>query len=281
MLLSRLERSYADLHIHTVFSDGTFTPREVVREAKKLSIGAVSITDHDSVDGIDEGMGAGQELGIEVVSGVELSAWVDDQEIHILGYLIDHQDAELAETLERLRESRKRRAKEIVSKLKDMGMSLRTEEVMEEAGLGSVGRPHIAEVLVSKGYVKDYREAFFRLIGDDCPAYVPKLELSPEEVFAIIKRAGGLAVLAHPGLKARDELIPQLAGQGLDGIEVWYGQDETTAGHYREIAMQYGLLMTGGSDCHGAGRGGPLLGTVKVPYSVVEGLKRAKLDKAM
>ncbi len=266
-----------DLHIHTVFSDGTFTPEEVVKRAKAAGLQAISITDHDSVEGVEEGMKAGAELGVEVLSGLELSAWAEGDEIHILGYLVDHRDGELLATLRGIREFRVRRADEMVWKLSRMGICLDLEEVLKEAGLGAVGRPHVAEVLVRKGYARDYEEAFLKFVGDGRPAWVAKLKTPPREVFAIIKRAGGIPVLAHPGLEGKDHLIPRLAEEGLEGLEVWYGRgDELTVTHYQELALRCGLLTTGGSDCHGARGDGPTLGRVKLPYSLVERLREFK-----
>ncbi len=273
-------KGWADLHIHTIFSDGTFTPQEVVSRAKTLGLTAISITDHDSVDGIEAAMRAGEQSGVEVLSGVELSAWVAGDEMHILGYLIDHTDQELGVTLGRIREFRERRAEEMILKLRKMGVLLDMEEVLEEAGLGAIGRPHIAEVLVKNGYAEYYEEAFLKYIGDGCPAWVPKLQMTPKEIFSTIEKTGGIPVLAHPGLEGRDELIPRLVAEGLEGLEVWYGrEDESIVRRYQKLAQDYGLLVTGGSDCHGTRGGGPFLGRVKLPYSVVERLKEHRSRK--
>jgi predicted metal-dependent phosphoesterase TrpH len=165
----------------------------------------------------------------------------------------------------------------MVEKLKGMGVSLKIDEIKARAGSGSVGRPHIAEVLVENGYVRDSGEAFVRFIGYHSPAYVPKMEMSPREAFDLVKSVGGISVLAHPGTFGRDDLIPEFAEQGLEGVEVWHSKHDTaTSKRLVRIAQRYGLLMTGGSDCHGDRQNGPLLGTVRVPYKVLEALKSAR-----
>jgi len=272
-----MDKGYVDLHVHTAYSDGTFTPAQVVEKAVAADLAAVGIADHDSTLGIDEGLEAGSVLNIEVVPAVELSCTVDGLDIHILGYYLDHEDSSLLDVLSRVRNERYKRAVKMVKRLEDLGVKLSMDDIEEHAGGGSVGRPHIAEALLKNGYVRNFSEAFVRYIGYHSPAYVPKMEMSPREAFDLIKSVGGIPVLAHPGTVRRAEIIPEFVRQGLEGIEVWHSKhDSSTTERLGQIAKRHGLLVTGGSDCHGRRQDGPLLGTVRVPYTVLEELKSAK-----
>ncbi len=272
-----MQKDYIDLHVHTTCSDGTYTPTEAVEQAAALRFKALGIADHDSTMGISEAVEAANELEVEIVPAVELSCTAYDLDIHVLGYYIDYRDAGFLKTLETIRKERFRRAAKMVEKLKDLGVYLKIDQVKARAGGGSVGRPHIAEVLVANGYVRDSGEAFVRYIGYHSPAYVPKMEMSPREAFDLVKSVGGISVLAHPGTFGRDDLIPEFVEQGLEGIEVWHSKhDAATSKRLAQTAQYYGLLMTGGSDCHGERQDGPLLGTVKVPYKVLDALKSAR-----
>ncbi len=271
---------YADLHVHTCISDGSFTPAEVVNQAISANLSAIAITDHDSVDAVDEAV---REAGdkIEIIPGVELTAEMDGNEIHILGYFIDWRDAKFRQELESLQKVRLERARKIVEKLKQLGMEINYEELLKFSGRGSVGRLHIARMMKSSGYVSSIREAFWRFLGEGKPACVGKFRLSPRQAMELIRNVGGLAVLAHPYLLNHDEWISQFADDGLDGIEVYYSiQNPQITGHYERLALKNELLMTGGSDCHGQAKGRVLLGKVKIPYSLVEKLKKAKIEKA-
>lgn len=272
-----MHRRYIDLHIHTTYSDGTFTPVQVVEKAAAAGLVAVGIADHDSTLGIEEAMSAAAGKEIEVVPAVELSCTAHELDIHVLGYFVDYNDAALLEVLSRIREERFERAVKMVKKLKGMGVDLSMADVEHLAGGGAVGRPHIAEVLLKNGYVNNFGEAFVRYIGYHSPAYVPKMEMSPGEAFGLVKSVGGIPVFAHPGTVGRDEIIPEFVKQGLEGIEVWHSKhDPSTARRLAKIARSYGLLMTGGSDCHGERQDGPLLGKVKIPYRILEELKSAR-----
>jgi predicted metal-dependent phosphoesterase TrpH len=274
-------RSYVDLHVHTIYSDGTFTPAEVVERAEELGLAAVGIADHDSTLGVPEALARAADLTVEVVPAVELSSMAHGLDIHVLGYFIDYTDPGFLEILERIREERYKRAVEMVKKLEDLGVNLSIDEVKARAGKGAVGRPHIAEVMVSNGYVRSSSEAFVRYIGYHSPAYVPKMEMSPKDAFELIRSVGGISVLAHPGTLARDEIILELVTDGLEGIEVWHSKhDASTQAKLRDAARRHGLLVTGGSDCHGCRQDGPLVGTVKVPSLVLEDLKRARENVA-
>ena len=270
-----------DLHVHTFYSDGTFSPAEVVERAEALGLAAVGIADHDSTLGIPEALARAADLSVEVVPAVELSYTAHGLDIHVLGYFIDYTHLGCLHTLARIREERFKRAVEMVKRLERMGVNLSMDDVKARAGKGAVGRPHIAEVMVNDGYVRSAGEAFVRYIGYHSPAYVPKMEMSPREAFDLIRSVGGISVLAHPGTIAGDEVIHELIAEGLEGIEVWHSKhDASTAARLREIATGHGLVVTGGSDCHGCRQDGPLIGTVKVPYLVLEDLKRARENVA-
>jgi hypothetical protein len=272
-----MNEGFVDLHVHTCNSDGTFTSTEVLERAESLHLRAVGIADHDSTQGIEEAVNAGMERQIEVVPAVELSCTIYSLDIHILGYYPDYKDPAFLKVLSGIRKERFNRAVKMVEKLKGMGVDLSMTEVERNAGGGSVGRPHIAEALVKNGYVQDFGQAFVRYIGYHSPAYVPKMEMSPKDAFDLIKSVGGIPVFAHPGTVGRDELVPEFVRLGLEGIEVWHTKhDPATSRRLAKVAASYGLLMTGGSDCHGHRQDGPLLGKVKVPYRVLEELKSAK-----
>jgi len=266
---------YADLHIHTKFSDGTFSPERIVKQAHQLGLSCIAITDHDTVCAIEPARREAEGLGIELIPGVELAAEIDDYEIHILGYFIDWQAGWFRKKLEQICDVRKRRALAIIEKLRAFGISLDSDEVMREAAVGSVGRLHIARIMERGGFVHSIQEAFNKYIGNGRPCYVKKFRLTPAEAINMIYRLKGLAVLAHPYTIGNDELIPGFVQLGLRGIEVYYPEhNRSTTGHYRDLAEKYGLLVTGGSDCHGLGKDRVLMGEVKIPYDLVEALKK-------
>jgi len=256
-----------DLHVHTNASDGLFAPAEVVRKAREAGLSALGIADHDTVNGVEEALQAAGEEWIEVVPAVEINAYHGAFEYHILGYFLDHRDERLGRALAELREARIVRMRRIVEKLGALGMEVDPEEIFAAAGGGSVGRPHIARVMLQRRYVSSMREAFDRFIGEGKPAYAPRSKLAPGEAIALIREASGVAVLAHPGLWGGDELIPQLAAWGIAGIEV-YTPDHTGAQRerYRGFARDLGLIQTGGSDYHGwKDNSGNTLGAAATP----------------
>ncbi len=269
-----------DLHLHSTCSDGTFSPEEVVRRAGAKGLSAISLTDHDSTEGVLPAQEEGRKVGVEVVPGVELSAQGEGKDIHVLGYFVACDHADLVDCLGVYREARKDRAERMVKKLNKMGIRVRFEQVLARAGDGAVGRPHLADVMVEEGVVFSTNEAFHKYLGYSRPAYEPKYSLSPLEAIGVIHTAGGLACLAHPGLYTGDDLIAGLVADGLDGIEVRHTRHgPAEVARYTEIADRYGLLKTGGSDCHGDGRGEPVIGTVEVPYAFVDALKQVKSKK--
>ena len=270
---------YADLHVHTNFSDGSFTPEEAVAAAGKADLAAVSITDHDSVEAIGPAQEAAKRYGIEVIPGVELSADAERREIHILGYYIDWKDPQFRERLKIFREVRLERAAKIVRKLEELGKKIDFERLVRTYGKGSLGRLHIAQEMLEFGYARSIDEVFERYLGDYGPAYVPKQRLQPSEAIDLILKVGGVPVYAHPRISHRDELIPRLAKEGLRGIEAYHSeQNPSVSDHYKRLAEKYGLLVTGGSDCHGKGKSEVLMGKVRIPYELVEKLKDAGKD---
>ncbi len=272
---------FADLHLHTNFSDGTYTPEELTREAKRHELAAVALTDHDSVEGCPRMAAACRAAAVEFIPGTELTAQVDDREVHILGYLIDPENQTLLEQLGKFQEARQERIREMAGKLNALGFPLRAETVFELANCRSPGRPHVARALVNEGFCGSLDEAFERFLKQGQPAWAPKFKISAAEASELIHQAGGVAVLAHPGLNRVDDAIPRMAGSGLDGIECFHTKHTpSTARRYQQMADSLKLLVTGGSDCHGLSKGKPLIGTVKVPYSCVERLKERALQQA-
>ncbi len=268
-------KRFADLHIHTVHSDSTLSPKEVVDMAHKRGLCAISITDHDCVDGIEPAIAYAKRYDLEIIPGVELTAEEDDLEIHILGYYIDYKAKWFIEKLKQICQARDRRIYEMVDKLKDYGIEVEPKKVFALSNSGAVGRLHLAMVLYNEGHVSTIREAFKKYIGLHSPCYVKKFKLTPKETIDIIAKLGGVAVLAHPHVLGRDDLIPRFIEQGIRGIEVYHSEHPTNATlHYEDIAFENGLIITGGSDCHGLGKGYPLIGRIRVPYRIVEDLKR-------
>ncbi len=278
----------ADLHTHTHASDGTGAPSDNVRLAREAGLAAIAITDHDTVAGISEAIAAGEQHGVQVVPGVELSTVAEGADIHILGYWIDWADEEWLDRLRKQRDTRGVRNEMIVARLCELGLPITMDEVLEEAGRGghgdrSVGRPHLAGVLVRKGYVATMTEAFDRFLGSDGAAYVNPPRLSPFEALTWIHEAGGAAVIAHPGLYGRDALVEQLLAAGADGIEVYHsdhGPEEEA--RYGELARRYGVIATGGSDYHGVRNGVVFHGDVgsrTVDAAVVEQLRQAGVKR--
>lgn len=243
-----------DLHVHTNASDGLFPPAKIVKLAKLAGVTVLGVADHDTVNGIDESIEAGVNEGVKIVPSVEINSYNGDAEYHILGCFIDHTDEELRGVLAEFRRARVQRMHVILSRLAALDISLKAEEVLSLSGDGSLGRPHIARALVKKGYASSVRDAFDMYIGEGKPAYAPRSKLTPEEAITIINRAGGVAVLAHPGLWGGDDIIPRLASSGMEGIEVYspsHTRDQTK--RYLKLAHELGLVATGGSDYHGWG----------------------------
>ncbi|MBE3571458.1 MAG: PHP domain-containing protein [Moorella humiferrea] len=242
----------ADLHSHTTASDGRFTPEELIRLAKEKGLAAIGVTDHDTVTGLEGALAAGNSYGITVVPGVELSTEWEEKEIHILGYYLDWLEGNLLGFLEAMRRERSRRVARIVTRLQELGYNVNLGEVQREAQGEAVGRPHIAAALVRRGYFPNLKTAFKTLLARGCPAYVPRAKVAPVRAVEVILKAGGVPVLAHPGLSQADPLIPDLLAAGLQGIEVYYPYHSAgVTRHYLELAARFDLVVTGGSDFHG------------------------------
>jgi len=271
-----------DLHTHTTASDGTHSPETNVRLAKEAGLAGIAITDHDTVAGVAEAAACGEQIGIKVVPGVEISTAADGKDIHVLGYWIDTKDERFLQRLAGQRNTRGRRNEMILQKLAELGYEVTEEEVLAQAAArpgkdGSVGRPHIASAMVAKGYVGSIAEAFDRFLAEGSAAYVNPERISPEEAVRWILEAGGVPVLAHPGLYGDDKLVERLIGCGLKGIEVRHAdhapEDEA---RYGKMAEAFGLIATAGSDFHGE-RGGQVfhapLGSRRADFETVERLR--------
>lgn len=274
-----------DLHTHSQASDGMQSPAENVRLAKQKGLSAVAITDHDTVAGVAEAQQTGLECGIEVVAGVEISTRAGGKDIHVLGYYMNIKDELFLERLHGLRDAREERNHRIIAKLQELGLDITWEEVIE--GLGrplepdeSIGRPHMADVLVSKGYAVDMRDAFDRYLAEGKPGFVSVPRVAPEDACQWIREAGGAAVIAHPGLYGDDELVRRIIEQSRpDGIEVFHSDHGPEEEHrYAALAHEFNLIVTGGSDYHGVRQGVVFhgdLGSKTVTLDVLKQLRAA------
>jgi predicted metal-dependent phosphoesterase TrpH len=265
-----------DLHIHTTFSDGDMTPEEVVAEAKNRGLAGVAITDHDEIAGVDAAREVAGE-GFDVIPGVELSTSDGKCDIHILGYLVDTKNEELLRYLQIFRDARRTRGIRMVERLQEMGVDIEVDRVLDIAAGGAVGRPHIAAALVGNGAVDSVETAFKKYIGFHSPAYVAKYQLKPSDAFRLIRDAGGVGAISHPGTTRRDDLITEFIAEGMRAIEVYHPKHgEGDIARYRRLAEKLGLVVTGGSDSHGKRNAKLHIGAYTVPRSVIDELKRAR-----
>ena len=265
----------ADLHIHSNASDGRLTPAQVVEEAARRGLKFISLTDHDTVDGIAPAQAAVKSFpGLKLIPGVEISTDIPEGEVHVLGYFIDYTDRELGKTLVRFRSSRLRRAQGMVAKLDGLGIHLDWRRIEQIAGDSVMGRPHIAQAMLEKGYIDSFKQAFTDYIGRDRPAYVEREKITPAEAVTLIIKARGLAVLAHPFTAGDPEaLTTELKAAGLAGIEAYY--DNYAAEEIDlllKLAQKHNLIATGGSDFHGIDSSEAVIGGTDLPLESVEEL---------
>lgn len=274
-------KTRVDLHLHTTSSDGTFNPSELVAYAASFGLETISVTDHDTVDGVPEALKAAAELPIEVIPGIEMGSDVGGRDIHVLGYFIDYTDSAFVAYLDELCSFRLTRADEMVRRLRRRGIRITLKDVLDLAGGGVLTRAHIAKAMVAKGFVSNVRDAFDYYLARDRSCYVQKYNYSAADVIAAIHRVGGVSVLAHPGISAVDEAIDDLIASGVMGIEA-YCRDHTPdqVKRYLAIADRHKLIVTGGSDDHGPHTPGRFaIGQVFVPDEVVDNLKQAAKKK--
>lgn len=269
------DRVEADLHCHTTCSDGTLTPRELIRAAKSTGLLAIGITDHDTISGWDEAENAGREFLVVILRGIELNTDWKGTEVHVLGYELDQGSVYLHDYLRELRSAREKRMLLMLEKLRGIGIRIELDEVRTVTTGQVIGRPHLAQVLVKRGFSRSIKDAFQQYIGTGAPAYVPRYKLTTEDGIRLIRNAGGVAVLAHPGVQGLEAEIPFWVVGGLQGIEVVHSEhsldDEK---RYRKIAESNSLLMTGGSDFHGENiKPGVHLGGWGVSLEVVQQIK--------
>lgn len=266
---------FADLHVHTVYSDGTNTPIEIIDQAVNQKISSVAITDHDTVDAVPLAMAHAAENGIEVIPGIEFSARLNDKEVHLLGYFIDFEQEWFLRKLKQLRDERILRIDKILEKLKEYDINLEASEVLK-GNSGSVGRLHIAKVMVSNGYTKTIWDVFDKYLGTGKPCFVPHENLTLKDAIIMVKELNGLSVLAHPYTLKNDNLLPEIVDLGIDGIEAYYpDHNSSQTKTYLNFAKKHKLLVTGGSDHHGLGKEYSVFGSFKIKYELVQEMKQA------
>ncbi len=263
----------ADLHVHSTASDGTLAPRDLIALALERGLTVLAIADHDSVEGLDDAFDAAQGTDLNLIEAVELSAVAGGRDVHILGYFVDRTSVDLRAQLADLRAARMRRASRMVEALSADGYDVELQDVLDLTGGGAVGRSHVARALVANGHASSVRDAFENLIGHGRPYYVSKDARTPAEAIDVIRQAGGIAVLAHPGINHADDLIVPLIDAGLGGLEAYHA-DHTQAqrDHYASEARRFGLLATGGTDFHGLNAPNPLPGMIHIPQEAVDAL---------
>jgi len=268
--------SKVDLHMHSTASDGRLTPEDVVRKSAENGLTVIALTDHDTVDGIAPALVAAKAFPwLKVIPGIEISTDFPDGEVHVLGYFIDYTDPEFATRLERMRHSRRGRAQGMIAKLRDLGIHIEWQQVLEIAGSGSIGRPHIAQAMLDKGYIASIKEAFTKYIGRGGPAYVEREKITPVEAVELILRTKGLPVLAHPlTISDPETMVVELKAAGLVGIEAYYnGYTADEISRLVNLADKYGLIASGGSDYHGLDVSREtMIGGVDVPIKSAEQL---------
>ncbi len=261
------DTGFVDLHAHSTASDGSRSPADVVREAKRIGLAALALTDHDTVGGVAEATAAGVELGVRIVAGIELSAVEGETETHILGLHL-REIHEIETNLIELRGMRRTRAERMVARLNELGVRIELPSVLDQAAGGAIGRPHVARALVAEGWATDLRDAFDRYLGNGKAAYIPKDRLAARDAIAMIHRAGGIAVLAHPSHGGTRERIAAFVEEGLDGVEVRHpSHNSEDVARLAALVEHFKLVPSGGSDWHGASEGPRMLGMMRVPIA--------------
>ncbi len=270
---------FVDLHLHTTYSDGSYTPQELVKKAKKLGYSAIAVTDHDTIAGIQKTLNAGQKNNLEVIPGIEFNTLINDIEVHILGYFIDYQNKELIELLEKIKKERRERIEKMIDLLKELyNFNITIDEIREFSADNILGRGHIARLLTKKGYVNNWEKVFDEYIGKGKPAYVKRKKISPFRAIDIIKKSKGIPIIAHPGLIDDYNTFQQIINYGIEGLEVFYLEHtEEEIEYFHKLAKENSLLITGGSDCHGPkNKDGLRLGKIRLDYSHLDKLKNYK-----
>jgi predicted metal-dependent phosphoesterase TrpH len=269
-------KNKVDLHLHSIYSDGTLSPADVVKLSHSAGLSIISIVDHDNILGLEESEEAAKSLNVEVIPGVELSSTMNQKEVHILGYFIDRKNIKLIDYLSFFRDERRKRAERIVKKLNSLNIPLKIETVLRKTILGSIGRPHVAYALLEGGYIGNYDEAFEKYIGLNGPAYEEKIHFSPKDAIELISQAGGLSFLAHPNKTLNENELLNLIDLGIDGIEVIHpSHSHERINYFKGITSEYFLLESGGSDFHGGRkRDEVILGQYTVSAQAVENMKR-------
>ncbi|HPR17767.1 MAG TPA: PHP domain-containing protein [Candidatus Cloacimonadota bacterium] len=267
-----------DLHIHTNFSDGLFSPEEVLDLAEERGYNVIAFADHDNIDGYLAGRDYAREIGIELIPAVEISTLEQGRDVHILAYYFDIKNKKLLSLLKKIYDSRYSRAEKIIEKLNAQDINISIEQVKSFSGQNNyIGRPHICRALIENGYCNDKYEAFDTYLGEHCFAYVPKYACTTSEAISAVHQAGGIAVLAHPYTLGDDAMIYNIISYGVDGMEVFYAKsNDETIYHYNEIAKENGLIRTGGSDFHGDGLDLEILGNYSAPEKVLSEMKRGR-----
>ncbi|MFW6266299.1 MAG: PHP domain-containing protein [Halanaerobiales bacterium] len=270
----------ADLHLHSTYSDGSYTPRELIKEAANLNINPVAITDHDTVEGIEPGLRAAKDFDVDLIPAIEFSTFSGKAEIHILGYYIDYKNDQLLQTVEKIFNARLERAKKMVKLLNQQDINISYDQVKKLAGDDYVGRPHVARAMVEEGYISEIGEAFSsNYIGNGGRAYVAKYKITPTEAIKLIKKVKGIPVLAHPyfinhGDPLSFEDIYELKQEGLLGVEVYHSKHTAEAtSQYLKIAKELDLLITGGTDFHGENSPEIKMGDILLENEHIERLK--------
>jgi 3',5'-nucleoside bisphosphate phosphatase len=268
-----------DLHTHSLRSDGALLPADLVKRGASRGVTTLALSDHDTLAGVGEAVATGRDLGVRIIPATELNTESEWGDAHVLGYFVDPRDDALEQRFRWLRDNRGRRIELMVEKLNALGYPVDLARVLEIAQGGALGRPHLAQALFEKGYVKTYDEAFDTILAKDSPAYIARVGLTPIEAVALVREHGGVPSLAHPGtVVGLDELLPKLVAVGLAGIEAYYGEHspELTA-RCLELARRFDLVPTGGSDFHGRGEHGADLGGVFVPPETIEHLESRRV----